>query len=54
MCGDFRLFENITFQIKTVVATFGATFGKLWATFYFNIWSHWPLARLESIFDFST
>ena len=25
---------------KTALATFWATFGKNWATFYFNIWSH--------------
>ena len=31
----FRLFENIPFEVKTAVATFRATFGKLWATFYF-------------------
>ena len=36
----FRLVENITFQVKSAVATFRATFGKLWATFNFNIWSH--------------
>ena len=35
-----RLFENITFQVTTAVATFWATFGKLWSTFDFNIWSH--------------
>ena len=27
--------------VKTTVAPFGANFGKSWATFYFNIWSHW-------------
>ena len=36
----FWLFENITFQVKTAVSTCLATIGKLWATFYFNIWSH--------------
>ena len=25
------------------MATFWATFGKYLATFYSNIWSHWPL-----------
>ena len=34
------LFENTTFYVKTAVATFWATIGKLLATFYFNIWSH--------------
>ena len=33
----FRLVENITFQVKSAVATFRATFAKLWATFNFNI-----------------
>ena len=27
------------------MATFWATFGKNWATFYSNIWSHWSLAE---------
>ena len=32
---------------QTGVATFWATFGKTWATFYSNIWSHWwPLLGL--------
>ena len=26
---------------KTAVVPFWATFVKTWATFYFNIWSHW-------------
>ena len=33
-------YENLASYTKTVVATFGATFGKVWATFCFNIWSH--------------
>ena len=37
MCGDiWAIFENIT-------ASFGAIFGKVWGTFYFNIRSHRPL-----------
>ena len=24
---------------------FWATYGKVWASFYFNIWSHWPATR---------
>ena len=27
--------------VKTDVASFLATFGNIWATFYLNIWSHW-------------
>ena len=27
--------------VKTDVASFWATFGNIWATFYLNIWSHW-------------
>ena len=26
--------------LQTAAATFWATFGNIWATFYFNIWSH--------------
>ena len=37
MYGDFLgSSKTSTFQVKTAVATFG----KLWATFNFNIWSH--------------
>ena len=32
--------ENQPFYSQTGVATFWVTFGKTWATFYFNIWSH--------------
>ena len=34
----FWLFGNITFQLKTAVTTF-------WATFYINIWSHWMFPK---------
>ena len=34
---------NITFKVKTVVATFWATIGQNWAIFYSNIWSHCAL-----------
>ena len=33
-------FEKPHYYEKTVLATFGATFGKNWATFY-SICSHW-------------
>ena len=33
--------KNITFWLNYTVATFWANFGKIWATFYSNIWSHW-------------
>ena len=39
VCWLLRLFGNIPFQVKTAVANFWATFGKLWATFNFNILS---------------
>ena len=31
---------NPHFKVKTTVSTFGATFGKFWATFIVNVWSH--------------
>ena len=31
------------FKVKIAVATIGVTFWKIWATFYFNIWSHCTL-----------
>ena len=37
----FASSKTSTFEVKTAVATFGQLFGKLWATFNFNIWSHW-------------
>ena len=30
------------------MANFWATFGKMWATFYFVIWSHWLSLSLSS------
>ena len=41
-------------QQKTAVATFWATIGNLWATVYFNIWSHWPTLKrwMSSVFIF--
>ena len=40
-CGDFLgLSEKHHFQVKTVVATFWATFVYIRATFYFNVWLH--------------
>ena len=29
------------FKQQSLSATFRATFAKIWATFYFNIWSQW-------------
>ena len=41
MYGDFcAILKNIPFQAKTDLSTFWPTFGKIWATFYFSIWSH--------------
>ena len=37
--------ENYRFLSQTGEATFWATFGKTWATFYFNIWSHYVCMR---------
>ena len=43
MFGDFLAScENHCFLRQTDLATFWATFGKTWATFNFNILSHWP------------
>ena len=36
--GD--ILKNDTFKVKITKATLGATFGKNWANFYFNIWMH--------------
>ena len=33
-------FVNITFQVKTALAKFWASFVNIWAIFYFSIWSH--------------
>ena len=41
MLVDFLgICEKHCFFSQTGQATFWATFGKTWATFYFNIWSH--------------
>ena len=37
MFGDFL---GSRFLSRTCETTFGATFEKIWATFYFDIWSH--------------
>ena len=34
--------ENIPFEVITGMANFWATLDKHWATFYSNIWSHYP------------
>ena len=34
-------FEKHHFKVKTAVACFGAIYGKVLGTSYFNIWSHW-------------
>ena len=48
MFGDFLgNFENNCFLSETGVATFWATFGKTWATFCSNIWSHCNVLTLE-------
>ena len=48
MDSDFwAILKNLQFQEKTALATFWATFGKIWATFYFNIWSHWKSLLLS-------
>ena len=39
-CGFLGFLKTSNFNVKTTVATSLATIGKLWATFYFNIWSH--------------
>ena len=44
-------FENITSQIKTKMETFWATFGIIWATFCFIIWSHNTQAFAKSEHD---
>ena len=37
----FGLFGKNSLLCKTALATFWTTFGKIWATFYSNIWAHW-------------
>ena len=41
-------FEKPHSYVKTSLASLGATFGKNWATFYANIWSHCAYDRLSS------
>ena len=43
--GNFLgYFEKPHSDVKTALASYWATFGeKNWATFYSNVWSHWPL-----------
>ena len=42
MFGEFLdSCENHCFLSQTREANFWATFGKTWATYYFNIWPHW-------------
>ena len=36
-CDFWAILKNVTFQIKTALATYG----KIWATFNFCIWPHW-------------
>ena len=39
---DFwAILKRVIFKVKTSVATFWASFGGNWATFHYNIWSHW-------------
>ena len=42
-------FVKHQFLNKTIVATFGITFWKYWATFYCNIWSHWWVESNEGV-----
>ena len=48
--GDFwAILKNITFKVKTNVATFWATFGKIWATFYKLSACHmWPILFIKA------
>ena len=42
MIGNFLGYlEKPYSYVKTALATFCTSFGKNWATFYSNIWSHW-------------
>ena len=43
--------KNHCFLSKTGDATFWATVVKTWATFYFNIWSHWQSPRSSGRFN---
>ena len=40
MVTFWAIFKNITLKVKTTVATFWVGFVKIWATFYFSIWTH--------------
>ena len=40
ICNFLGLFWKPNYYVKTGVATYGATFGNIWATFHSNIWSH--------------
>ena len=41
MFGDFRAISiKHPLLVQTAVGTFWVRFGKFWATFDFNIWSH--------------
>ena len=41
--GNFLgYFEKSHSFVKNYAATSWVTFGNFWATFYSNIWSHWP------------
>ena len=57
--GDFLgSCDDNCYLNQTGQATFWATFGKTWAIFYFNIWSHWShdatdAAALTSFFHLS-
>ena len=47
MVTFWAILKYITFQVKVTVAnkSFLDDFTKIWATFYFNIWSHWTWDR---------
>ena len=39
--------KEASFLSKNYYGSFWATFGKTWATFYFNFWSHWFQVSLQ-------
>ena len=41
-----EFFEKSHSYVKTAFATFKASFGYIWATFYSNIWSHWHSVKI--------
>ena len=47
----FGLEWNTSFLILNFCGDFWATFGKVWATFYINIWSHWTRQAVKCPFD---